>query len=188
MVTILRLSHVAETEAMQAITLPQPRASFVAAGFKTRIALSWSAPADMRGERFGIHAGVRRPTYDELRALMPHVPGSDGEWSDPSNLQDLRHNMPYGVVVATARLEGCVQVLDRQDEAHAREPHFYNEVICGSITGQPTDALIQFNTDGIDDYSIGRWVWLLEDVEALDEPAPARGRPRLWDWAPTPAA
>ena len=32
------------------------------------------------------------------------------------------------------------------------------------------------------DYRPGRWAWLLEDITALDEPAPARGRQGLWNW------
>ncbi|WP_428117733.1 hypothetical protein [Candidatus Poriferisodalis sp.] len=166
---------------MKVITLPQPHVFLIAGGHKTREACSVPAPQEMRGARFGIHAGVRKPTIAELCRIMGHAPGICCSLSD---LEALRREMAYGAVVATARLRGCVQVLERQDEAHAREPHFYNEVICGSITGQPTDALVQFNTDGLGDYSVGRWVWLLEDIEPLDEPVPARGKPRIWDWEP----
>ena len=32
------------------------------------------------------------------------------------------------------------------------------------------------------DYSPGRWAWQIEDVEALPEPEPARGRQGIWEW------
>ena len=32
------------------------------------------------------------------------------------------------------------------------------------------------------DYSPGRWAWRIEDVEALPEPIPARGRQGIWEW------
>ena len=34
------------------------------------------------------------------------------------------------------------------------------------------------------DYSPGRWAWRIEDVEALPEPVPARGRQGIWEWTP----
>ena len=35
------------------------------------------------------------------------------------------------------------------------------------------------------DYSPGRWAWRIEDVVALPEPVPARGRQGIWEWTPT---
>lgn len=32
------------------------------------------------------------------------------------------------------------------------------------------------------DFAPGRYAWVLEDVQALPEPVPARGRQQLWDW------
>ena len=34
--------------------------------------------------------------------------------------------------------------------------------------------------DGLGDYSEGRWVWELSNVEPLSEPIPARGYQGLW--------
>ena len=34
------------------------------------------------------------------------------------------------------------------------------------------------------DYSPGRWAWRIEDVEALPEPVPARGKQGIWEWTP----
>ena len=32
------------------------------------------------------------------------------------------------------------------------------------------------------DFSSGRWLWFLNDMEALPEPIPAVGRQSLWRW------
>ena len=32
------------------------------------------------------------------------------------------------------------------------------------------------------DYRVGRWMWYLSDVKALDTPIPARGSLGLWEW------
>ena len=32
------------------------------------------------------------------------------------------------------------------------------------------------------DFSAGRWLWFLDDVEALPKPVPAVGRQSLWSW------
>jgi hypothetical protein len=34
------------------------------------------------------------------------------------------------------------------------------------------------------DFTPGRYAWLLDDVEPVDPPIPARGRQRLWDLLP----
>ena len=32
------------------------------------------------------------------------------------------------------------------------------------------------------DFSVGRWLWLLTDVERVDPPIPARGYQKVWTW------
>lgn len=65
--------------------------------------------------------------------------------------------LPAGVVVATCRLVDCrliVRIADWPDEP---------EVELG-------------------DYRPGRYMWLLEEVEKLEPPVPARGRQGVWEW------
>ena len=35
------------------------------------------------------------------------------------------------------------------------------------------------------DFSPGRWAWRIEEIEALPEPVPARGKQGIWEWTPT---
>ena len=66
-----------------------------------------------------------------------------------------QHYLPYGEVVAVARLADAVQ--------------------CPSERVRP-------NAYG--DFSRGRWAWILEDVHALKEPVSVRGRQGVWLWPP----
>jgi activating signal cointegrator 1 len=36
------------------------------------------------------------------------------------------------------------------------------------------------------DYSADRWAWMLEDVQRLDKPIPAKGMLGLWEWDDAP--
>ncbi|MYE38464.1 MAG: hypothetical protein F4X82_03025 [Candidatus Spechtbacteria bacterium SB0662_bin_43] len=60
--------------------------------------------------------------------------------------------IPYGCIVATARLYDVIQF--GADE-----------------TG-----------DSYGDFSEGKYGWLLDNVRAFEKPIPARGRQRIWNW------
>ena len=77
-------------------------------------------------------------------------------------------DLPYGAVIATALLERSVRV-DRHDGS-------------GSWWwGYGLFDTSWHEIDGFGDYSVGRFVWFLDDVQLLPEPVPARGRQRLWN-------
>ena len=133
------------------ITLWQPPASLVAVGVKTSETRSWPAPLSVVGTRVGIHAAVRAPKLEEC------PPNVSWRWV---------RNLPRGAVVAFATIVACHQVLDHRD-GYAR---------CVDQSGQPSRFLL----DGFGDYSPGRWIWELADVETVDPPIPATGRQRFW--------
>ena len=103
------------------------------------------------GTRIAIHAAQKPMAFD---LLPPEIQQAiiDHDLSDP----------PYGAVVATAVLLECRQVPD------------------GSLALPGMDAqAIEPNPYG--DYSPGRWIWYLTDIEPLDVPIPARGRQGFWE-------
>jgi hypothetical protein len=67
--------------------------------------------------------------------------------------------LPRGLVVATCQLTNVVRVEPGRLYATERERAF-------------------------GDYTIGRYAWLLDEVEPLPEPMPARGALGLWEWTP----
>ena len=62
---------------------------------------------------------------------------------------------PLGTIVAVCNLADCVQVTENN---------------------RPGEPELSFG-----DYTLGRWMWILEDVIAFD-PLLARGRQGLWTW------
>ena len=166
---------------MKALTLWLPWASLVAAGLKTSETRSWPPPRDLIGKRLAIHQGQHRTRLDEvgddLADLTTEQLGIlDGRPSG-SPLLDPHSHLPRGVIVATATLVDAFEVIH------------YTLVDRGGVTEECHSGFRlgsgEYQTvlnDGLGDYTCGRWVWLLDNIKALDEPIPAVGRQRFWDW------
>ena len=151
---------------MYAITLHQPWATLIALGIKTVETRSWPAPERLLGRIIAVHAGrrlVRRPgecIERELRARL-------GE--------DWIRAMPAGAVLATGTLAGMARV-EYVDPMTGHAVHDIDtEMGCAVRTGR---TLI----DPWGDFNAGRWLWFLDDMEALPEPVPAVGRQSFWRW------
>lgn len=71
--------------------------------------------------------------------------------------------IPRSCIVATARLVAVRSTMEVEQEISALE-RLYG------------------------DYSSGRFAWILDDVQQLAEPIPARGALGLWTWTPEDAA
>lgn len=72
-------------------------------------------------------------------------------------------SMPCGVVVATCNLVDCVPIT----------PEFV--------------ATLSEQERAFGDYTPGRYAWILEDIRQMDNPVPAVGMQRLWNWDETQA-
>lgn len=190
---------------MKALTLWQPWASLIAAGHKRIETRAWATR--YRGP-LAIHAAAR-PLGIQPLAVGPWTnvtgepvaagrPVMSGPWIDAEQRFELLH-CPPGVVVATALLADCLPIVEPErrrgwppreavgdagrlvafdDEGTLRvwvptSGDLYRGWI-GDGTGEHEAAL--------GDYTPGRWAWLLDEVEALDPPPPARGRQGLWEW------
>ena len=147
---------------MKALTLWEPYASLVALGHKTVETRSWAAPRDLIGGRIAIHAAKRAMDLrDWPNELLFKI--SD---EAPEMLEQQPH---YGCVVATARLAACGQVnYVQKGQAYYVYP---------STPGQVA-------IDVYGDFSRGRYLWILDEIQRLDPPVPARGRQGVWKWDP----
>ena len=151
---------------MYAITLHQPWATLIALGIKTVETRSWPAPERLLGQVIAVHAGrrvVRRPGEVIERELRDRL------------AEDWTRTIPTGAVVATATLAGMTQV----DYVDLTSGHAVHEV------GTETGCAVGVERTSIDpwgDFSSGRWLWFLTDVEALPEPVPAVGHQGFWRW------
>ena len=151
---------------MKAITLHQPFASLVACGHKTVETRSWAPPRELIGERIAIHAAKRKPAVESFSVELMHcLLGTIGwDWGA----------WPRGAVVATAVIREALTVYWR-DPADTK--------VSAHPAGQRY-ALREVPVCACGDYSEGRWLWMLDDIEPLDPPVPARGYQGLWEWTP----
>lgn len=141
--------------AIKAISLWQPWASLVIVGAKRIETRSWRT--DYTGP-FAIHAAKRY--QEDERELTTCEPFCDALCPffgcEP---EDLPAVLPLGAVLGTVTLTGC----------------------------RPTSSLLPSLSAwerAFGDYSLGRYGWLMEDVQAFKEPIPARGMQQLWEWRP----
>ena len=174
---------------MRAKTLWQPHASLVACGAKTSETRSQPPPRTLVGARFAIQA-AKRPVdwFDDVQPIIDHSPeareainaalkfGRDAALRCDTGSTD----WPLGAVVATARLVDAFKVDTFVRVEKSGDTEFWKGGIGIAEGHQPR----QVRMDGLGDYGFGRWVWLLDNIEALDEPIPARGRQGIWYWEP----
>jgi hypothetical protein len=137
---------------VKTLTLTQPWATLVAIGAKRIETRSWGT--NYRGP-VAIHAAKGFPEWAQTACLDEPFFTALTAGRGTSNALDL----PRGVVVATCRLVAVHPVASANLRPWAAEHEF------------------EFG-----DYSVGRYAWLLDEVEPLPEPVPARGALGLWYW------
>lgn len=143
---------------MKALTLTQPWATLVAIGAKRIETRSWST--SYRG-LIAIHASKGFP--GDLQCMVREQPYR--KYLEPAGF-DQPWKLPRGQVIATCRL---VDVLPT---------YRGGETLPEWIPGPFSDERM------FGDYSDRRFGWILEDVQMLPEPVPAKGSLGLWSWEP----
>ena len=156
---------------MKALTLYQPWASLIAESVKDKETRSWPASKDVWGERVAIHAGKSKQPLSRVMAtaLLEPLRKKQGL----AKLDDVTESVPYGAVVATARLQYCVKVTG--EDVQVRESGTY------TAARDPDGRLYAIKVDPYGDFAVGRWIWKFTDIEKLDEPIEIGGRQRLWN-------
>lgn len=149
------------------ITLWQPWATLVAAGAKPFEFRAWPAPQRLWGRRVAVHAGVRKVSVAEVRALLVKL--HSVSWRETGLIRD----------PAIAVLEQAKQ-----------EPRYLplGAVVCLATLGQPIrDAGLAaalgvewVNDSDRDEHS--NWGWPLRDVARLEPYVPAKGAQGWWTW------
>ncbi|MFA5836197.1 MAG: ASCH domain-containing protein [Bellilinea sp.] len=152
---------------MKALTLYQPWASFVALGLKTIETRSWGT--NYRGP-LAIHA-ARMKWPQEGYGLFrdQRVSKAYRETKNLSHIMEWGEVFPTGTIVAICQLVDCLEITpwwDLYSYYQTKNPPKANESLEGLLG----------------DYTPGRYAWLLEDVQPLEKPIPARGQQRVWDW------
>lgn len=156
---------------MKALSLWQPWASLIAIGVKPEETRSWPPPSGLVGQRIAIHA-AKKPLQQSLTAagvsqvLMARmVEALRAAGEKPLNL-------PFGKVVCTAVVGRPLRVArfvaGDFNGGSLRHPFVITE------EGERREA------NAFGDFSPGRWLWPMQDVERV-EPFAAVGRQGIFD-------
>jgi len=154
---------------MKAITLHQPFASLIEGGVKNIETRTWKPPESLVGQRIAIHAASKKLTEQEWIDLPMSVSYKMYQRYGPQ----WRKVIPYGRVIATAKLVTYAEVLER----HRDNRHVWCQ--------RPTRAFQSLiATDPYGDFSVGRYLWFLDDIQIVEGRPIVRGRQKFWDWTP----
>ena len=139
----------------------------------------------MIGQRIAVHAAKRRPKQWDLDLMMglgrDELPdgydfGFDGE---PVPTLDV----PLGKVVATAVLTDAVEIQELKDDYSV---DFWRGDVIAIGKSVVSGGLRGLQVDRYGDFTVGRWMWVLEDLQRLEVPVGAIGRQGLWEWTEMP--
>ena len=148
---------------MNALTVHQPYAAFLAAGIKKCETRTWPAPKAAIGEQLNIHAS-KKYGYDELSLHEQMIVSRLVRNAyHPRGLELIRAR---GAIIAIGTLAKCLQV----DHLAIVDLMRVAVLTDGSTTP----------CDGMGNFAPGRWLWFMEDVEVLPEFVPIRGKLGIW--------
>lgn len=174
---------------MKALTLRQPWASLVANGVKTIETRSWATKH--RG-RIAIHAGKGGRGYfycqtvDNVLARNPVVKKRELHMPDGAMIPDPGiTTWPVGAVVALATLVDCVPIVENGwpvNEDWRSALVIEDDTLTLYRTDDPEVSEVADDQIPFGDFAPGRWAWILDCIEQLPNPIPARGHQRLWNW------
>ena len=161
---------------MKAISLHQPWASLIAEGIKTIETRTWAPPKALIGQRIAIHAAKRKSTEGDLYILRQIDPVLKTYQRQHSGQIYPTALTPMGMVVATAVLRCAHQVAYNRDVAHMH-PGTWMDCAHWRL-----ETPFTVERDSYGDFTPGRWLWFLSDIERLDPPVPAIGHQGFWNW------
>jgi hypothetical protein len=138
---------------VKALTLTQPWATLVALGAKKIETRSWFT--HYRGP-LAIHAAKGFPKWAREFTMEPECYEAVKLFT--AGRIKTFPSYPTGVVLAVCRVVAC------------------------TLTSQAFEERLSAKERAFGDYSPGRFAWVLEDVQALPTPIPAKGALGLWEW------
>jgi hypothetical protein len=144
---------------MKVLTLIQPWATLIALGEKKIETRSWRT--SYRGPML-IHAGkkVDKEACEEYfikEELQLHG--------------YIDKNLPTGLIIAKCNLVNCLKIENPVYESGIFKPKLSNG-----------DTVMIHNEYYFGDYTPGRYAWILENIELLKQPIPAKGQLSLWNY------
>jgi hypothetical protein len=157
---------------MKALSLRQPWASAVALDSKRIETRSWQT--SYRGP-LAIHASKRRLTNDQIANFFWETSWRGALHSAIELYEDMNlfDKLPYGCIVAISNLFDIVPT-----ESDLPHLNLYRE---NQDIHERKRHLFRWTEKDMGDFSVGRFAWLLSDIQILREPIPYVGKRRLFD-------
>lgn len=155
---------------MYVISLWQPYAQLIADEVKRAETRHWAPPDWLIGDRIAIHAGKRQPTRKELTEEFPNEVHKEmtqrygTAWTK---------TIPYGALVAIARLDGFIQITSMSEKGFFAKGLLTNQEFTKTIS-------VTYPTDSFGHYTVGRYIWQLNDIYKLKTPQPELGQQGWW--------
>lgn len=145
-----------EYRSMKVLTIRQPWASLIALGEKHIETRSWRTK--YRGPLL-IHAG--KSVDNDICKIHP--------FTDVLVNHGIifQQDMPRGIIIAKCELVDCQKIIEVDD-------------LCGAIT--ESNLFVDGNEYLFGDFTPGRYAWILDNIEMLKEPIPAKGKLSLWEY------
>lgn len=143
---------------MKALTIRQPWATLIALGEKKIETRSWKTI--YRGSIL-IHAGK---SIDKKSCLREPIK------STLKNHGYTEKNLPTGVIIAKCQLIDCIKIKDWVADTSLK-------VIKATLENAKA---IMGNELEFGDFTPSRYAWILDNVELLKDPIPAKGKLSLW--------
>jgi activating signal cointegrator 1 len=147
---------------MKALTLTQPWATLVAIGAKKIETRSWNT--NYRGP-LAIHAAKGFPNEAKAMCLAAYFTIA----LDAVGMGNHR-NLPLGAVIATCNLAHVMKVKNitaSSETSFLWHEHWWD---------------LDQKERAFGDYSVGRYMWLLDNIAMFPKPIPAKGALGLWNW------
>lgn len=145
---------------MKTLTIRQPWATLIALGQKKIETRSWKSK--YRGSLL-IHAGK---SIDKKSCLREPIK------SALKNHGYTEKNLPTGVIIAKCELIDCIKMKDWIADTSLK-------VIKATLEN---GKAITGNELELGDFTPGRYSWILDNIELLKNPIPAKGKLSLWEY------
>jgi hypothetical protein len=155
---------------MKALSLLQPWASLIAFGEKKIETRSWKT--SYRGELY-IHSSAKFPL--DCRDICRSYPFWQALEKRQINIgttsRGLTIDLPTGVIIAKCNLIDCKRIIS-----------FENKHTFGGVATLEDGSEVRADETFYGDYTPGRYAWILEDIEKLQNPIPAKGKLSIWEF------
>lgn len=149
---------------MKAITIHQPGASLLAHGIKKFETRAWPVPSKLLGQCVAIHAAK---TKQGMKGVSPETLMEYG-------MPDYRKApIPFGAIIGYGRIIRSQKIFSRFPSEGGHRMIFEGKE-------SPESMFISGKEESLGDWSIGRYVWLFEDVYLFPKPLLCRGYHKFW--------